>query len=369
MSTEAASNSKKSRRSSSSPFLLLPDDVVLKCLSRVPGRYDLKLSLVSKALRSLVCSPELHRLRSQLLPKKSVFLSYHIYQGPMDPSPSFRWITFRPGEKTTDYQLEQRSLSLADVVPTHRFGHAVSVGSEIYFIGGRSVHSPELWILDTRSGHLRTAPSLKVGRLKYKEAVGVVAGKIYVIGGSEERSQVEVFDPQAQTWDFVGEEKVTCESRFSASMKQKVYMVDIDGRVSAYGPREGINSDATEVPSDDMLKLVCVVKNVLYGCFEWSGLMWFNTKLKVWIKVVDRDGKDGKLELYSFAAAKMVEYEENIVFLWPLGNIDPMKKDVVCKLIALDSLGEEIRGRIEWSGIVATLPHNILWKDCLVVSG
>ncbi|KAG2306280.1 hypothetical protein Bca4012_084683 [Brassica carinata] len=311
MSIEAASNSKKSRPSSS--FSLLPDEIVLNCLSRVPRRYDLNISLVSKTLRSLVRSPELHRLRSQL---EFVYLSYYLYQDWWLRFSSY-WITFRPGEKTTDYHLEQKSLSLVDV-PSPCLGSAVSVGSEIYFIGGQSVPSTKNWILDTRSGHLRTAPSMKVGRMKvvrsaHKVAVGVVEGKIYVIGGSYEDSKVEVFDPETQTWDFAGEEKVKSESKFSVSMKQKVYMVGKGGRVSSYSPREGINNESTEVLSDKM-KFLCVVENVLYACFKKSGLMWFNTKLKVWRRVVDRDGKDGKLELYSSAAQKMVEYEGKIAF-------------------------------------------------------
>ncbi|CAN7000356.1 unnamed protein product, partial [Brassica rapa subsp. trilocularis] len=306
--------------------------------------YDLNLSLVSKTLRSLVRSAELHRLRSQL---KSVYLSYYFYQGRFSRSPSYSWITFRPGENTTDYQLEHRSLSSADV-PGPCLGYAVSVGPDIYFIGGVSVPSTKLWILDTRSGHLRTAPSMKVGRsAEYKVAVGVVEGKIYVIGGSDEESQVEVFDPETQTWDFAGEEKVKCESEFSVSMKQKVYMVGRDGRVSTYSPREGIKNEATEMLS--YVKFLCV--------------------LKVWTRVVDRDGKDGKLEMYSFAAQKMEEFEGKIAFFWPLPNIDCTKSELICKLIALDRVGENIRGRIEWSGIVATLPRNIRLKDCLVVSG
>ncbi|XP_013639814.1 PREDICTED: F-box/kelch-repeat protein At2g22050-like [Brassica oleracea var. oleracea] len=359
MSVTAASNSKKSRAPSLS-FSSLPDEVVLKCLFRVPRCYDLNLSLVSKTLRSLVRSPELYRLRSQL---KSVYLSYDLYQrGRLGRSLSY-WITFRPGEKTTDYQL-------ADVLPRPSLGSAVSVGSEIYFIGGRSVPSTELCILDTRSGHLRTAPSMKVCRSDVKVAVGLVDRKIYVIGGSKEDSQVEEFDPETQTWGFAGEEKLKCESWFSATLEEKVYMVNWDGRVSTYSPREGVNNEATEILSvGDNVKFLCVVENVLYACFKWGGLMWFNTKLKVWRRVVDRDGKDGKLELYSFAAVKMVEYEGTIAFFWPLRNIDPNKKDLTCKLIALDRVGEEISGRIEWSGIVATLPHNIRLKDCLVVSG
>ncbi|CAN7047495.1 unnamed protein product [Brassica oleracea var. botrytis] len=243
------------------------------------------------------------------------------------------------------------------IVPNSYLGSAVSVGSEIYFIGGRSFRSTELWILDTRSfclyhrsGHLRTPPCMKVSRLAdYKVAVGVVEGKIYVIGGSDEDSQVEVFDSETQTWDF--EEKAKFESDFCVSMKQKVYMVGRDGRVSTYSPREGIKNESTEMLT--YVKFLCVVKNVLYACFQWSGLMWFNTKLKVWTRVVDRDGKDGKLELYSFAAQKMEEYEGNIAPFWPLANTDRTKNDLICKLIALDRVGENIRGRIEWSGIAA----------------
>ncbi|RID63212.1 hypothetical protein BRARA_E02234 [Brassica rapa] len=328
MSVAAASNSKKSRPSPS--FSSLPDEVVLNCLSRVPRRYDLNLSLFlfGDALRLLVHSPELHRLRSPL--------NY--------------WISFRPGEKP----------------PT-----IISVGSEIYFIGGRSVPSMQLWILDTRSGHLKTAPSMKVCRSDVKVAVGVVDRKIHVIGGSKEDSQVEEFDPETQTWDFAGEGKLKCESWFSATLEEKVYMVNWDGRVSTYSPREGINNEETEILSielDTGFHDPNMVENVLYACFKWNGLMWFNTKFKVWRRVVDRDGKDGKLELNSFAAVKMVEYEGTIAFFWPLRNIDPNKKDLTCKLIALDRVGEEISGRIEWSGTV-TLPDNIILKDCLVVSG
>ncbi|CAN6891821.1 unnamed protein product [Brassica oleracea] len=286
-------------------FSSLPDEVVLKCLFRVPRCYDLNLSLVSKTLRSL----------------------------------------------------------LADVLPRPSLGSAVSVGSEIYFIGGRSVPSTELCILDTRSGHLRTAPSMKVCRSDVKVAVGLVDRKIYVIGGSKKNSQVEEFDPETQTWGFAGEEKLKCESWFSATLEEKVYMVNWDGRVSTYSPREGKPNgflrDNHGLSVGDNVKFLCV----------WGGLMWFNTKLKVWRRVVHRDGKDGKLELYSFAAVKMVEDEGTIAFFWPLRNIDPNKKDLTCKLIALDRVGEEISGRIEWSGIVATLPHNIRLKDCLVVSG
>ncbi|KAG2278949.1 hypothetical protein Bca52824_061504 [Brassica carinata] len=226
------------------------------------------------------------------------------------PRSATHCLTFRPGEtETTDY------MPLEDV-PIH--SSPVSVGSEIYFIGRCN---DNLWILDTRSRNLRTAPGMNVSRSMREAAVGVVDGKIYVV--VEEKSQVEVFDPQTQTWEFAGEEKVA--------------------------------------------KCLCVVENVIYAC-KGSELMWFNAKLKVWRRVVDRDGKDGKLEMYSSVAEKMVEYEGKLAFLWPLRSNGPMKDDIVCKLIALDRVGDEVRGTVEWSGIVATLPLPITLEDSLVVS-
>lgn len=299
-------------------------------------------------------SGEINRLRSQLLPKTSVYLSFYFRYRFRPRSPT-HWLTFRPGEtETTDY------MPLEDV-PIH--SSPVSVGSEIYFIGRCN---DNLWILDTRSRNLRTAPGMNVSRSMREAAVGVVDGKIYVIGGSEEESQVEVFDPQTQTWEFAGEEKVQCKSRFSASLEQKVYIVGSD-HVSAYCPSEGIISNEAAMENLSA-KCLCVVENVIYAC-KGSELMWFNTKLKVWRRVVDRDGKDGKLEMYSSVAEKMVEYEGKLAFLWPLrSNIGPMKDDIVCKLIALDRVGDEVRGTVEWSGIVATLPLPITLEDSLVVS-
>ncbi|KAL9300253.1 putative F-box domain-containing protein [Arabidopsis thaliana] len=77
----------------------LPDDVVLKCLVRVPRRYYQNISCVSKRLRSLVRSPELHRLRS-LFHKNSIYL-YCL------ETMKFNWFTLSRSEKKTaiEYQL------------------------------------------------------------------------------------------------------------------------------------------------------------------------------------------------------------------------------------------------------------------------
>lgn len=141
---------------------------------------------------------------------------------------------------THDYQVEQRSCSLAGLLTSPHFptfySSGVSVGSEIYFPDhGWPFPSKKVRVLDTRSGTIRMGPSMKVARWAHKESMGVVDEKIYVIGGTYGKNQVEVFDPETQTWEFAGEEKVQCNSRFSGSLEDKVYMVDLEhGRISAY---------------------------------------------------------------------------------------------------------------------------------------
>ncbi|KAF2604973.1 hypothetical protein F2Q70_00027811 [Brassica cretica] len=374
MSIQAASNSEKPPQEDNyqppSSLSSLPDDVVLNCLARVPRSDDLNISCVSKTLRSLVRSPELCRLRSRL-PKKSLYLFYHFHQD----SKRCHWITLRRGEKmitsTHDYQVEQRSGSLAGLLTSPHFptfySSGVSVGSEIYFPDhGWPFPSTKVRVLDTRSGTIRMVPSMKVARWAHKEAMGVVDGKIYVIGGTYGKNQVEVFDPETQTWEFAGEEKVQCNSRFSASLEDKVYMVDLEhGRISAYSPREGINNVATEMLIDHM-NCMCVVENVIYACFKRSGLMWFDTKLKVWRRLID---SGGKATLCSFNAGKMAEYEGKLAVFWTQINTNFVEKvDIRCRIIALDRVGEEIRGKIESSGSVATCSYSITLSHCLVVS-
>ncbi|KAL0897725.1 hypothetical protein Bca101_081686 [Brassica carinata] len=317
----------------------LPDDVVLNCLTRVPRCDHLNMSCVSKTLRSLVRSPELCRLRS-CLPKKSVYLFYHNYQEPQ----TYHWITLRRSEKmitTHDYQMEHRSCSLA----------------EIYFTDhGCSCPSRNLWVLDTRSGTIRMGPSMKVARWAWSTGRGVVDRKIYAIGGTDGESQLEVFDPETQTWEFAGEEKVQCESRFSASLENKVYMVDsLHRRINAYSPREGISNEATERLTDQ-INYMCVVENVIYAWFKWSGLKWFDTKLKVWRRLVD---SYGKVTFSSISADRMAEFEGKLaVFSKTIRFTDAVevKMEIWCKIIALDRVGEEILGKIEWRSVKTNFP-------------
>ncbi|ESQ50251.1 hypothetical protein EUTSA_v10002193mg, partial [Eutrema salsugineum] len=226
----------------SSPSLLsLPDEIVLQCLLRLPKIYDRNLSCVSKTLRSLVRSPELHRLRS-LLPKDSTYVSF--LNGDL--------FTLRPIQETktkTEYRL------IPIRFPSHPFRYhstPVAVGSEIFFVGGSSKPSSDLWILDTCSRELTQGPSMKVARIG-QAVVEVINGKIYVIGGCLNKIQVEVFDPKMRSWK-VAESPIEriysgLTKRISASLDWKVYSVDT-GRINVYNARECGRLETMQMASD-----------------------------------------------------------------------------------------------------------------------
>ena len=134
----------------------LPDDIVLRCLVRVPRSYHLNISWVSKDLRSLVRSPEFNVLRSSL-PKSSLYVC--LEEDDDDDNSSFHWFTLNE-TSTTEYGLVPNPTTF----PPHKYGSStVAVGSKIFFVGGSIEPSTDLWILDTRTGSI----TLKVYKTRY----------------------------------------------------------------------------------------------------------------------------------------------------------------------------------------------------------
>ncbi|KAG2329490.1 hypothetical protein Bca4012_020949 [Brassica carinata] len=363
----------------------LPDEIVLRCLALVPRSNHLSLSLVSKSLRSLVRSPELNGLRS-IRHKSSLYVclrkSYNYL--------NIHWFTLRPSEKTATAAMEYRLVPNPTPFPPHKYGSStVVVGSNVFFIGGSGQRSSDLWILDTRSGNMTQGPSMSVPREKDELAVGVIDGKIYVIGGGgrnfpEERFieeiQVEVFDPKSETWELVGMENVRKTSRCSASVERNVYMVEYE-EINVYNPRERERERMVRMVSQrlekggrkDMLNdsafLVCVVEDVLYAFFNRTGIMWFSTKLNVWRRLLGRDGKELPFILRADA---MAEYDDGrLVVLYMSHKVEfdhTVTNSVQCMLVSLHRAGDMICGTIDWAGILGTVPFPVDFLHCLAVS-
>ncbi|KAG2308053.1 hypothetical protein Bca52824_027801 [Brassica carinata] len=301
----SASNPDQTPPQKDNHLLSLPEDIVLSCLARVPRDCDLNLAYVSKTLRSFLSSPDLNRLRS-LLHKSSLYVSF--YEINENGTWTYRWLTL---EKTTiGYRLV--------LFPCHRYPFmnrslAVSVGSEIYFLLKYLEYPSDLWILDTRSVKLSQGPSMKAALMS--EAVGVIDGKIYVMGfdrfeGTDEKIQVQVLDPKSKIWKSEGQEKVPprtwYNNKITASLEGKVYMVkEVEGErmvhmeskklAESNNPREGRRKENL----NEALDWVCVVENVLYACYCSSGLMWFDSKLNVWRRVVSRYAERKCVALWS----------------------------------------------------------------------
>ncbi|KAJ4890273.1 Galactose oxidase/kelch repeat superfamily protein [Raphanus sativus] len=366
----------------------LPDDIVLRCLVLVPRIYHLNISWVSKHLRSLVHSPELNALRSILLPRSSslhvCFEEIHGNGIDEEEHSTFHWFTLTSTEEEYGFVLTPTPFP-----PHPNYGSTtvVSVGSKIFFIGGSREPSTDLWILDTRTGNMTQGPSMSVPRVHLQAAVGVIDGKIYILGGGkfDEEFKVEVFDPESETWELAGAEIVRKIPRSGSSVLEgKVYMVEY-GEINVYNPREGggqrmvhmvsqrlSEDDGSKVKFTGMAYNVCVVEDVLFAFFIRTGLMWFDTKLNVWRKLIGRDGK----ELVISRVRAMSEYDGRLVvftYIIPAdvlrkSNAVDMKKDVQCMLVSLDRAGDKICGTIDWSGIVATVPVWFNSRHCLAVS-
>ncbi|CAF2049358.1 unnamed protein product [Brassica napus] len=358
--------------SSPSPLSWLPDELVFKCLLHVPKTYDLNLSYVSKTLRSLVRSPELLRLRSSL-PKNSIYV---YFREKKTLKPKQYWFTLRPIQ-SSKREIEYQLIPVSNF-PSHPFMYnssAVAVGSEIFFVGGLSEPSSDLWILDTRSGELAQGPSMKVART-CDSVVGVINGKIHMIGGClNKKIQVEVYDPKKRSWT-VGkgpDERFRLRlmtTQLTASLGWNVYSAET-AKINVYKARQGGRLETVKMPSD-VVWCMCVVADLLYVYYFREGLMWLDAKSKIWKRVVGVGCNDLKALDVKFHDAVMAEYNGKLAILWPEAegiHLVKPKIRIRCALIALDWVGDGMRGRIEWSGTVAEMPDNYSFHKIFVVSG
>ncbi|XP_010507714.1 PREDICTED: F-box/kelch-repeat protein At2g44700-like [Camelina sativa] len=374
MSHLAASNADEPPRKtnhppSSSPSLFsLPLDMVLNVLARVPKRYYPILCCVCKNLRSLVRSNEIQETRS-LLGKDSVYICF------MD-------VTYRPiydywyaayalrrTEYSTTENLFESIKDFSNPSEPFRSSHMIAVGPEIFLIPGSDIPSSSLWILDTLSEELRQGPSLLVKR-RYN-GVGLVGGKIYVIGGCRDGDiPAEIFDLKTQTWEAAPtpDEKESCIWKYgvNVTLDRKVYAL-CPREVTTYDTRDG-SCQRSEMLNDEWLATgKCVIDNLLYVYFSRFGLMWYDSKLMLWKVVYGLDL--GKPQGY----IAMAEYYGKLAFLWEeekqsLVSSDE-SKEIWCRMIVLLRSDVGIHGTSEPSQLLGTVPHGYEMCHCLSLSG
>ncbi|KAG2319590.1 hypothetical protein Bca52824_012803 [Brassica carinata] len=107
----------------------------------------------------------------------------------------------------------------------------------------------------------------------------------------------------------------------------------------------------------EKISKACVINSLIYVFYYEIGLMWYDSKEKIWRKV--------KCDLRcDVGRYQMVECSGKLALLWK-----DSEKKIWCAMIALDKVGVEIHGRVEWSGFVLSGDgHPYAYWSCLGLS-
>ncbi|KAG2244542.1 hypothetical protein Bca52824_093629 [Brassica carinata] len=342
-----------------SSLLLLPDELSLNCLARVPRCYHPSVSLVSTVLNRLIASPEIYVERSALRRAE------HVLYVALIPycTQTLQWYTLNLKPLGQQQDQSGSSVKQHNLVPVPSFPFVpswgmsiVTVGSEIYFLGG-SVDDNFVstgFVVDCPSYTCRFLPSMKQER--GYAAAGIVDGKLYVIGGCDPLSPnwVEAFDLKSQTWesvrtglDNVGQ--VYEKTIRSFVMDDKIYLADRKSSF-VYDPKE--SSLERDLLLDKRWSVVsCVVDDKLY-CFGRQDVftIWeFDPVSRVWSQL--KGIEDLRPDYRRGRGSKMVNYGGRLVILCNLENCSTT--EIWCAEIGLERReGGEVWGTILWSSLV-----------------
>ncbi|XP_023640002.1 F-box/kelch-repeat protein At2g44700 isoform X2 [Capsella rubella] len=341
--------------SSPPSFSSLPFDIVLNVIARVPKRYYPILCCVCKSLRSLVRSPEIQKTRS-FLGKDSIYLCFMNRTKHPD---TFDWFTLRRTENSTT-----ENVFASIDFPCPYSASTVAVGPEIFVFPGSDSTSPYFWIFDTQSGKVRQGPRLIVKRRT--TSVGLVGGKIYVIGGCRsDKIPAEAFDLKTQTWeaapipDAIGRFIWICGA--NVSLDRKVCAISVHGGMVCYDTRDG-SCERSELPNDTWWKSgVCVIDNVLYVYFSRFGLMWYDTELLLWRVVYG-------LDLGKTQYVGMAQYYGMLAFIWEKPSlVSGESKEIWFRMIGL--LRSDVGIHETPSQLLGVVPCGYRLQHCLSLSG
>ncbi|VVB10403.1 unnamed protein product [Arabis nemorensis] len=369
--SEQSSRKKVMVASPSCGLLSLPDEVVINCLARVSRLGQAALSVVSKSYRSVVVSPELYETRSRMgLSEECVYV---FLDTPLDTNP--RWFILRRGKEES---FSNNRLIPIPSFPTPPAASFVPFGWGIYVIGGMidAVHTSRVSFLDCRTHKWSHVPSMGVARAYAK--AGVLDGKIYVMGGCEDKDPsnwAEFFDPKMQTWSrlFIpvpvmdqGISKVIrrdcwsfnfltvqgmwnhLNTRDACVVDKLLYCCDIFGRITWCDPWSGVKKGRMEWNKVYGL-------DALQGSFHWKSrsISFGGEMADVWhchmLKCGYTNGLQGLLPGF-----KLTKSGGNIVIFWDLLVEETLQ--IWCAEISLERRdGGQIWGTFQSSDVVLTI--------------
>ncbi|XP_010513346.1 PREDICTED: F-box/kelch-repeat protein At4g23580-like [Camelina sativa] len=325
--------------------MILPDDMLLKCLACVSRIHYPTLSLVSKRFRSLIASTELYQTRTLLGRTESSLYRPNSPRKVLVPisSPKFSSI-YLPG--------------------------VAVVGPSIYAIGGGINHnaSSRVMVMDSRSHTWREAQSMLVARMC--PSACTLDGKIYVSGGFynlDSTNWMEVFDTKTQTWEFlqIPSEEICGGSQYQSARYEGTIYVRSEAKDVTYKLHKSRwrSADLSMNMRWGWSLSYCVIENVFY-CFgggDGCRICWYNPKERLWKTL---KGLEGLPSLpISIDKVKLADHCGKMAILWVDYVSDDNKKLIWCAEIAIEKRQNgEIWGTLEWFDNVFTLnePHPLV---------
>ncbi|XP_010418785.1 PREDICTED: putative F-box/kelch-repeat protein At2g29780 [Camelina sativa] len=177
----------------------IPEDIAESILLLVERCNYPKVSLFSSSFHDVISSSRLYQRRSQLGLTEPVLYASIRFPPYIIPS----WFILN---RNVPRNISLRLTEVRSLPPMNLGSAVVTIGYHMYVIGGdngRYRSTSEVCRIDCRFHTCRSLPRMQ--RTRYCAAAGVIDGKIYVIGGCEQRDDnwIEVFDVETKTWSNV----------------------------------------------------------------------------------------------------------------------------------------------------------------------
>lgn len=332
----------------------LPDDLATHCLLRVPRSHHGLLRCVCRRWRNLLCSPAFFELReNQNLTQEWLYVMLRTTNG------EYKWFAF---VDETRFWVPLPSL------PHHIIGAACAVAAgKLYMIGGsqgeRACRS--VWAFNPRFNRWEMAASMKVAR--EFAAAGVIAGRIYVLGGclpgssmNGAASWAEVYDPLTNQWSNIPSPP---DKRYKwmhgyAVLHDKLFAVADMGGIIFDPYRSSWDSISAKLASGWRGRSA-VVNNILFSCNYLGKLLGYDLKEDLWLEVQGWERKVPKM-----VSAMLTNVAGKLYVLW---DIPQRGWETKFALAALDISREPglLRGKVLWyhviygSMLVGTTIHSL----------
>ncbi|GAB2277116.1 hypothetical protein Dimus_011823 [Dionaea muscipula] len=192
---------RKNKPTISISISILPDDLLLEILSRLPLTSLPSLSLVSRRWSLLLDSPLFLHLRRRhgLLHPTLFALSLPDHLFTLHVSTLRLHLRSSSWDTTTSISLPHDAVSRIRETDLHGFfsqTRLVSTGRRVYILARDFTTEYDSW-----TGSVKSKSAMLSSRKKF--AAAAVSGKIYVTGGSARTSAVEEYDPEKDEWRVV----------------------------------------------------------------------------------------------------------------------------------------------------------------------